>query len=153
EIWQQSRSSNAKQESEQSYASPVIYRDSDREFLLTHGADYIVAHNLADGAEIWRCGGLNVGKYNPYFPFIASPTVAPGLIVVPSAKKGPVLGLSPDNHGDITGSDAGHLWTKPGATPDVPSPLVRDGQVYLCDESGLLSCFDAQTGKEFYTKK
>ncbi len=59
EIWQQSRPSDARHESEQSYASPVIYRDAKQEFLLTHGADYIVAHSLKDGSEIWRCGGLN----------------------------------------------------------------------------------------------
>ncbi len=104
-------------------------------------------------AELWRCGGLNIGQYNPTLRFVASPTVAPGLIVVPSAKKGPVLGLSPDGHGDITNIDSDHLWTKSSATPDVPSPLVHDGLVYLCDEGGMLSCFDAATGADYYSKQ
>ncbi len=154
EIWQQPRLTDARGESEQSYASPVIYRDGRQEFLLTHGADYIVAHSLKDGSEIWRCGGLNPkGQYNNSLRLIASPAVVPGLIVVPSAKRGPVLGLSPDNHGDITGSGTGHLWTKQSGTPDVPSPLVHDGLVYLCDEGGLLTCLDATTGQEYYSKK
>lgn len=153
EIWRQTRQTDAKAECEQSYASPVIYRDGKHEFLLTHGADYIVAHSLKDGSEIWRCGGLNIGQYNPTLRLVATPTSAPGIIIVPSAKKGPVLALSPDNHGNITESKAGHLWSKSAGTPDVPSPLVHDGLVYLCDEGGLVSCIDAATGKEYYTKQ
>jgi len=154
EIWKQPRPSDARAECEQSYASPIIYRDGQLEFLLTHGADYIIAHSLKDGGELWRCGGLNPkGRYNFSLRLVATPTFGPGLIVVPSAKRGPVLGLSPDNHGDITGSDAGHLWTKNSGTPDVPSPLVHDDLVYLCDEGGLMTCLDAKTGDEYYSKK
>ncbi len=72
---------------------------------------------------------------------------------MPSAKKGPVLALSSDNHGDITNSESGHLWTKPSGTPDVPCPLVYDGLVYLCDEDGFLTCLDARTGEPYYSKK
>ncbi|HEY2883445.1 MAG TPA: PQQ-binding-like beta-propeller repeat protein, partial [Pirellulales bacterium] len=74
EIWQQPRITDAKNESEQGYSSPIIYRDGHVECLLTLGGDYIVAHNLKDGSEIWRCGGLNVGRYNPSLRLIASPT-------------------------------------------------------------------------------
>ncbi len=154
EIWMQPRASDARHESEQSYASPVIYRDEKNAFLLTHGADYIVAHDLNDGHEIWRCGGLNSkGRYNDSLRLVASPTVVKGMIIVPSAKKGPVLALLPDQHGDITNSEAAHLWTKPSGTPDVPNPLVVDGLVYLCDEDGFLTCLDAKTGEPYYSKK
>jgi outer membrane protein assembly factor BamB len=153
EVWRQTRKSEALAECKESYASPIVYRDGKQEFLLTHGADYIVAHDLKDGSEIWRCGGLNAGQYNPTLRLVATPTTAPGLIIVPSAKKGPVLALSPDNRGNITNSNAGHLWSKTSGTPDVPSPLVHDGLVYLCDEGGLVSCFDAASGEEHYTKK
>lgn len=154
EIWKQNRPSDARDECEHSYASPTIYRSGKLELLLTHGADYIVAHRLKDGQEIWRCGGLNPpGKYNHTLRFVASPVAASGLIVVPSAKNGPVLGLAPDNHGDITDSQTGHLWSRTRDTPDVPSPLVHDGLVYLCRENGTLICMDAKTGEEIYQKR
>ncbi len=154
EIWHQKRESDARAECEHSYASPVLYRDGKQEFLLTHGADYIVAHRLQDGKEVWRCGGLNPrGTYNETLRFVASPAVAPGLIVVPSAKNGPVLGLSPDARGDISNSEQSHLWTRPDNTPDVPSPLVYDGLVYLCRENGVLICMDAKTGREIYQQR
>lgn len=154
EIWKQSRPSDARDECEHSYASPTLYRWGKLELLLTHGADYIVAHRLKDGHEVWRCGGLNPpGNYNHTLRFVASPVAAPGLIVVPSAKNGPVLGLAPDSRGDITGSQAGHLWSRTRDTPDVPSPLVHDGLVYLCRENGTLICLDAKTGDEIYQKR
>jgi outer membrane protein assembly factor BamB len=154
EVWKVARASDATAECEHSYASPVIYRDDRLELLLTHGCDYVVAHQLTDGQEVWRCGGLNPkGRYNPTLRFVASPLAVPGLIVVPSAKNGPVLGLDPASKGDISASKEGHYWTREHNTPDVPSPLVVDGLLYLCREDGTLICMDAKTGEEFYTKR
>jgi outer membrane protein assembly factor BamB len=154
EIWKQTRTSDAHDECEHSYASPIIYRDNGLELLLTHGCDYIVAHRLTDGGEVWRCGGLNPkGKYNPTLRFVASPVAAPGLVIVPSAKNGPVLGLDPASMGDISESKDGHFWTREHNTPDVPSPLIVDDLLYLCREDGTLICMDAKTGKEHYTKR
>src|SRR5690606_762238 len=151
EIWKADRPSDGRAECEHSYASPVLYRDSDREYLLTHGADYVVAHSLKDGSEIWRCGGLNPkGNYNPTLRFVASPLAVPGLIIVPSAKNGPVLAVLPEAQGVITGSESYLKWVRDSNTPDVPSPLLVDGLVYLCRENGNLICLDAKTGEEYY---
>ena len=67
-IWKTGRPSEAYAENEHSYASPVLYRDKERAYLLSHGADYIVAHNLEDGSELWRCGGLHppTGELSPH---------------------------------------------------------------------------------------
>ena len=151
QIWKHDRTSDAIQECEHSYASPTIYRDKQREFLLTHGADYIVAHRLKDGKELWRCGNMNPkGNYNETLRFVASPLAVPGLIVVPSAKNGPMFGLRPDLQGDVSDKLSAYYWKRPHGTPDVPSPLVHDGLVYLCRENGNLICMDAKTGLQIY---
>lgn len=158
ELWLHQRASDATEECEHSYASPVLYRDANHEFLLAHGADYITAHRLDDGSEIFRSGGLN-GRgiaYNPTLRFVASPAGAKGILVIPSAKKGPVLGISPDAKGDITDVSAkkeGNVWRMANNTPDVPSPLIHDGLVYLCSEDGVLTCLDAKTGKQLYRER
>lgn len=154
EVWAVTRASDARAECEHSYASPMLYRDDELVYLLTHGADYIVAHSLEDGSELWRCGGLNPkGAYREDLRFVASPVAVPGLIVVPSAKNHAVLGLDPRARGDITDSEAGHLWEREAETPDVPSPLVHAGLVYLLRENGELICLDAQTGEEVYLQR
>lgn len=153
QIWKHDRISDAQKECEHSYASPVIYRDSQREFLITHGADFVMGHSLEDGHELWRCGNLNIGNYNPTLRFVASPVAAGGRIVVPSAKGGPVLCLKPDIEGDVTDKQDAYLWQRKRDTPDVPSPVVHEGLVYLCRENGVVICVDAETGEELYQKR
>ncbi len=150
EIWKINRESDARAECEHSYASPIVYRDAEQKFLLTHGADYVIAHDLKDGSELWRAGGLNVGRYNPTLRLVATPVAAPGIIVVPSAKNGPVLALKPNGKGNITGQKDYYHWVQPQGTPDVPSPLVVEGIVYLCGERGNLTALDAMTGALLY---
>ncbi|MDE0467197.1 MAG: PQQ-binding-like beta-propeller repeat protein [Candidatus Poribacteria bacterium] len=153
EIWKHKRKSDATDECEQAYTSPILYRDAEREYLVVHGADYVTAHSLEDGSEIWRCGGLNpVMGYNPSLRFVASPVATEGLIVVPSAKNGPVLGIDPAAKGDITDSKW-QLWKLRQGTPDVPSPVIHDGLVYLCRERGDLICLDAETGEQLYRER
>jgi len=149
-LWKTGRPSEAHSENEHSYASPVLYRDTEQEFLLTHGADYIVAHDLKTGDELWRCGGLHPpAGYDPTLRFVSSPAVAPGIIIVPSAKRGITLALKPGGKGDLTEQTDFHLW-KFDITPDVPSPLILNGIVYLCRENGNLIALDEKTGEQFY---
>jgi outer membrane protein assembly factor BamB len=148
EIWKQPRLSEAYAENEHSYASPTLYRDSTKAYLLTHGADYIIAHSLDDGRELWRSAGLQPDNYNPTLRLVASPVAVPGLIVAPSAKDGRVIALNPDGAGDITNTKY-KLWEY-SPTPDVPSPLVHDGLVYLFKESSTITCVDAKSGEIQY---
>ncbi|GIT28275.1 MAG: hypothetical protein Ct9H300mP1_03210 [Planctomycetaceae bacterium] len=94
-------------------------------------------------------------SYHRTLRFVASPAVAPGLIIAPSAKRGPVIALSPNAKlsGNLTKNAKNRLWTLDEGTPDVPSPLIHKGLVYLCSENGNLSCFDAKTGKMQYQKR
>ncbi len=156
QVWKVDRPSDAEAENEHSYASPVLYRDGKTRLLLSHGADVIVAHDLKDGHEVWRCGGLNrrddtVLPYDPTLRFVASPAVSPGLIIVPSAKQHPVIAIRPDGAGDITSVASKHVWTWK-RTPDVPSPIILDGLVYLCMENGNLTVLEAESGAEVYSQ-
>ena len=153
EIWQHKRKSDATEECEHAYTSPILYRDAEREYLVVHGADYVTAHSLEDGSEIWRCGDLNPKQsYNYTLRFVASPVATEGLIVVPSAKNGPVVGIDPAAQGDITNTKW-QRWKLRQGTPDVPSPLIHDGLVYLCRENGDLISLDADTGKQLYRQR
>jgi outer membrane protein assembly factor BamB len=154
EVWRRSRKTPGTQENRHSYASPTIFFDGDRSFLLVHGADFVTAHALADGRELWRCGGLNsLENYNPYLRFVASPVCGPGLIVVPSAKNGPVLGLKPPLSGDVTDRAEARQWRMDTGTPDVPTPVVDDGLLYLVRENGVLICLDAASGEKVYEER
>jgi outer membrane protein assembly factor BamB len=165
EIWKVRRESDATDECEQSYCSPVLWRNGKEEYLVVNGCDYCTAHRLTDGSEIWRVGDINPkGKgYNRAYRMIASPSVTADLIVVPTARDGPVIGVDPAATGMVRTGNPFERWrqgTGPGPlskTPDVPAPLVQDSLVYLVrqymKEPGALICIDAKTGKQVYYEK
>jgi outer membrane protein assembly factor BamB len=148
------RKSDGTGENKDSYASPMIWRKGKEAYLITHGNDYAIAHKLDDGSEIWRVGGLNPkDSYRRDLRFVASPVATPDLIVIPSAKDHGVVGLKPDAEGSVMPGSKHEAWRLKNSTPDVPSPLVHDGLVYLCRENGTLICLDAKSGEEKYSQK
>jgi outer membrane protein assembly factor BamB len=154
DVWKVRRQSDARAECEQSYASPVLWSRGKDAYLIIHGCDYATAHRLRDGGEIWRVGDLNPkGHYDASLRLVASPVAAADLIVVPSAKNGPVVGLKPEAKGLVTAGSPFELWRRPHNTPDVPSPLIHEGLVYLCRENGVLICMEAKTGKQLFEER
>lgn len=154
EVWKVNRPSDGKAECLNSYATPCLWVRGNTARLITHGNDYAVAHELADGKEVWRLGNLNPkDRYNATLRFVTSPVAVADLIVIPTAKNGAVVGVKPDATGVIGTEGAGEAWRIPSGTPDVPSPVVYEGRVFLCRESGVLTCVDAKTGQQFYSDR
>ena len=159
-VWAMDRVTQAEFECKHSYASPFIYRDGSREFLVVHGADCVTGHDLRDGKELWRFGELNGPTKNnpkqndPTFRFVASPLVVPGTIIVPTAKEGPMVTLrvNDDLRGDVSNTGSVVAWNHP-RTPDVSIPLVVDGLVYVLHKDGKLQCLDLKTGEEIYFQR
>jgi outer membrane protein assembly factor BamB len=153
EVYAVDRKSEATHENKHSYASAVIAQHGTLKYLLVHGGDYITAHQLEDGKEIWRCGDMNdAEKYDKFLRFVASPVSNDGLVVAPTAKHGPIIGINLDSHGDVTGKPGAELW-RLKKTPDVPSPLIYDGQVYMCMQDGSFYSVDGKTGEAVYPPK
>lgn len=154
EVWKVARPTDGEFEGEHSYASPTLWQRGADRYLVVHGCDYTTAHRLSDGSEIWRLGDLNTSMpYNRTFRLVATPAISPDLIVVPTAKNGPIVALKPEAKGKVMMGSEYEQWRKPRGTTDVPSPVIHDGIVYMCRENGLMVCFDAKTGKELYQER
>jgi outer membrane protein assembly factor BamB len=149
ELWKSERKSDGVDECEHSYASIQFWNGG---VLISHGNDYTIGHDPKDGAELWRLGDLNPKeKYNKTLRFVSSPLATPELIVVPTAKGGAVVALDPRAKGKIDRQNAAHQkWRMNSGTPDVASPLLYGGIVYLSDNSGQLTAVDASTGAVLY---
>jgi outer membrane protein assembly factor BamB len=152
ELWKAARKSDGTDECEHSYASMQWWTGG---VLVSHGNDYTIGHDPRDGSELWRLGDLNPkDKYNKTLRFVSSPLVTRDLIVVPTAKGGAVVGLDPAAKGIIDREKtAGQKWKVNAGTPDVASPLLYDGLIYLSDNSGTLTVLDASTGAQIYKKR
>ena len=151
EAWKVERKTDATDESMEAYASPCLWNDGKETQLVVLGADYATGHRLSDGAEIWRLADLNPKeKYHNAFRIIASPAASRDALVVPTCRGLMVAAVKPGASGLIKTGGSGELWRKAKGSPDVPSPLIHDGLVYLCRENGVLQCWEAATGKELY---
>jgi outer membrane protein assembly factor BamB len=156
DVWKVERKSDARNECEHAYTSPFLWRNGKDAYLVCHGNDYTTAHRLDDGSEIWRLTDLNPPnpneRYHPTLRFVASPGVSADLIVVPTAKGQQVVAIRPDATGLVKAGSPFEQFRRPRDTPDVSSPLIHGGLVYLCRETGLLLCLDARSGKEQYSQ-
>lgn len=63
------------------------------------------------------------------------------------ASRNTLMALRPGGRGDVTASHI--LWRMQKFLPNVPSPLVYDGILYLIKDGGILSAVDAATGEIF----
>lgn len=148
EDWAVDRPGAGVGESPDVYASPFIWEGQGGPLLISHGNDFCTGHRLTDGAEVWRVQGLNPTN-NKNWRFVSNPLVTPDLIVVPSCKNGPTVGLNPVGAtGAIDPDNKAEMW-RIKDTPDVVAPIRVGDVIYLCGH-GPFSAVDAKTGKQIF---
>jgi outer membrane protein assembly factor BamB len=153
EVWKKERPGYSKGESPDVYASAFVWEGEGGPLLIAHGNDFCTAHKLTDGSEVWRVSGLNP-KSSGAWRFVSNPLVTPDLIVVPSCKDGPTVGINPVGaKGDINPDNPAELWRAPASanfrTPDVVAP-IRVGDIVYVTGAGPFWALEAKTGKVIY---
>jgi outer membrane protein assembly factor BamB len=146
--WKQDRNLNAPSEAAQSYCTPSVVSDGERETLVVLGADHVTAHDAATGKELWRVGGLNP-KSNGFFRSIASAVVSDGMVIAPYARGSTITAIRLGGSGDVT--DTHVAWTKDRLGSDVPTPVATGGKAYVCTDRGEVACLDLKTGDTLWS--
>jgi outer membrane protein assembly factor BamB len=127
------------------WATPLVVVSGGKPQVVTSGMKQVRSYDLETGKLLWHGGGLTM---NP----IPSPVASDGIVILTSGFRGNNLKAVrlADARDDITNSPA-LVWSLDRDTPYVPSPLLYDGILYLLkSNSGILSAFDAATGKPHY---
>ena len=133
-----------------SWGTPLVVdrvgEQNGRAQVVTTAMNKVRSYDLETGTLVWEGPGLTM---NP----IPSPVYEDGLVFAMAGFRGNrlrAIRLS-DAKGDISTTGA-EVWTIDHDTPYVPSPLLYDGILYfLKSNSGILSAYDAKTGKPHYT--
>jgi outer membrane protein assembly factor BamB len=147
EAWKVDRTFPVQKETGQSYTTPYLTEIDGKETLVVWGADHLTGHDPASGATLWTCGGFNP-EDKPMWRVIASPGFTDGIAVVPYGRTKFVAAVKMGGSGDITKS--ARLWEREGLGADCPSPVGRDGKVYLLSDRGQINCMDASTGRDLW---
>lgn len=148
--WKIDRNLGAPVEAAQSYTTPVVVSQNGKKLIVILGADFVTAHNAADGKELWRCGGFNPTGHK-YYRSISSPVVAEGMVFAPYARGSTLTAVKLGGTGDVTKSH--RAWNFKGASADVPTPVARNGRVYVCSDRGVITCLDTSSGKTIWSKQ
>lgn len=147
--WRTPRNYKCTVESDQSYATPQVVNDGDKEIVVTWGADHLTGHDAASGKLLWECDNFNPDGL-PNLRTIASVAVSDGIAVVPYLRGEALASVRMGGSGDITKKP--RLWEKNGrnSSADVPTPVIANGKVYLLTDAGHISCLDLKSGNEFW---
>jgi outer membrane protein assembly factor BamB len=103
----------------------------------------VAGYDLESGKQIWRATGLGQNT-------IPAPVVSDGIAIAMSGYRDPnLLAIQLGREGDLTGTDA-IVWQNQRGNSYSPSPVMHEGKLYMLTDNGMLSCFEAKTGKPFY---
>jgi outer membrane protein assembly factor BamB len=151
--WKVSRELGAPVEAGHSYSTPLVIHRDGREELVVLGADHATGHDAATGKELWRMGGrkLNPGQ-NGNFRSISGPVIDSGFVIAPYARGDSLTAVRLGGSGNVT--DTHIAWMEEsGAGSDVPTPVAKDGRVYIVRDKGAeVICRDVKTGDVIWSR-
>ena len=127
------------------WATPLIVEHGGRPQVIVNAMNRVRSYDLETGAVVWDGPGTTMNV-------IPSPVFGHGMVFVMSGFRGNNLKAIrlADAKGDI-GTTSAIAWQVDRDTPYVPSPLLYDDILYfLKTNNGLLSAFDAVSGKPHY---
>ena len=129
------------------WATPFIWRNALRTEIVTIGPGEAISYDLT-GKELWRMSGMSAAP-------VPTPFAYDGLLHINGGRGRPLFAVKPGAKGDISlpkdkTSNEFVVWSQPRSGTYLPSSLAYNGAVYSLTETGILSRFDAKTGKQTY---
>ncbi len=147
EIWRSDR------DEVPTWSTPTVHVVDGRAQVVANGYRHIGGYDLATGREQWRMAG---GGDIP----TPTPVIDNGLIFITNAHgpEAPIFAISEGATGDITPADGAlsgdHLvWSRRRDGGYMQTPIVYDGLLYNCRDNGVLSVYDARTGRRLYQQR
>ncbi|MSO53425.1 MAG: hypothetical protein EXQ51_13635 [Acidobacteria bacterium] len=125
------------------WSMPVVVEHDGRRQVVVSATRKTRAYDYDSGRLIWEVEGLGLNT-------IPAPIQMADLVFVMSGFRNPnLMAVRLGHTGDLTGTSA-VVWSTTRGTSYTPSPVLHDGMLYVLTDSGMLSNFDALTGKPHY---
>jgi outer membrane protein assembly factor BamB len=147
EVWRQSRDEIP------SWGTPTIVEGPKGVELVTGATKYARGYDPLTGKELWRLARhAEITVPTPFF--------GAGLIFITSGYSPvqPIYAVRPGASGDIslkdgkTANDA-VAWSTAKGGPYMPTPIVYRDHLYTCSNAGIVTCYEAKTGKQVYKER
>lgn len=147
QVWRTNRELARGQPARTGWATPFVWRHALRTEIVAIGPGEVISYDLA-GKELWRMSGMSGTP-------VPTPFAYDGLLHINGGRGRPLFALRPGAAGDISlkkdeRSNAYVVWSTERAGTYLPSSVAYEGAVYALTETGILSRFEAKTGKQTY---
>jgi outer membrane protein assembly factor BamB len=149
QVWRTNRDIGGKGQPVQrsGWSTPFVWRNSMRSEIVAVGPGEVVSYDLA-GKELWRMSGMAATP-------IPTPFAYDGLLYIDGGRGALLVAVRPGAAGDISlkkdqTSNEYVVWSQARSGTYLPTPVAYDGAVYVLTETGILTRFDAKTGKQIY---
>jgi outer membrane protein assembly factor BamB len=156
EVWRADRNEKT------NWGSPIIWKNKKRTELVTPGARNVRSYDPATGKVLWEIAGTGGNNTNApvgdadnvYVLQQGAPPNGPGQ----PGGHGALVAVRAGAEGDVTlkpgeSANAGIAWSSKRGPESDTSPLAFQGHVYVFGRMGILTCYDAATGKEVYRER
>ncbi|HKB37422.1 MAG TPA: PQQ-binding-like beta-propeller repeat protein [Gemmataceae bacterium] len=154
ELWRAERSERS------TWSTPFVWKNKKRTEIVACGSRRAISYDPATGKVLWELGGMS-GSAS------ASPVADDERIYFGCGMGGgmmgggnsPLFAVKAGASGDITlksgtTSNDGVAWSRTRSGPYIVSPLLYKGYLYVAEQrGGMLSCYDAKTGKPAYSRE
>ncbi len=118
-----------------------------RDQVLHSGGKVTGGYDPLTGEELWRCQGPTEVMANT-MAFHAPENLVFASGGYPDKE---ILCIRADGKGDVT--DTHVVWRTKEAVTYVPSPLVHEGRLYVVNDQGIATCFEASAGKVIWKQR
>ena len=151
ELWKIARGVGNKGMIRSGWSTPFVWVTPARSEIVAVGHGLAIGYDV-EGKELWRLSGLT-GQATP------TAIASDGLLYVGTGSQGesnrPMFAVRPGASGDISlaeGSSSNEFvaWHNPQASAYTSSSLSYGGRIYVVNDNGILTVFDAATGERLY---
>ncbi len=135
-----------------SFQTPIVIEVDGRELLISNSSFMCFAHDVNTGEVIWTI------EYG-FDSTVSQPLFYDGLVYVNSGwifeDNKPyftrLYAVDPTGKGDVTKT---HIkWMNEDEMPQIPTPLIVDGRMYMVHDRGMVTCLDPKTGTPIWKEK
>ena len=136
EVWRTKRSERF------NWAAPYVVQHAGQRQIIVNG-ETVRSYDFDTGKFLWEAAGLGENT-------IPQPVQHNDLVFTMSGHTIKMLmAIRLGRTGTLTGTDS-VVWSTARGASYTPSPLLHDGRLYVVTDSGLVSSFEAATGKPLY---
>ena len=147
--WKTDRSGelNPQGEMKKAYCTPTLVESARGAEVVSPGADWVYGYDPATGEELWKAAYGELG-----FSTVPKPVAGHGMAYVcTSFNRSRLLAVRFGGEGDVTSSNI--VWTSDSQISKKPSILLVGEDLFVGNDTGIITCFDALTGKEIYRER